>query len=116
LITSQNRHENEDDAEHASRSSGLLRMKVSWARVSQSSLKTGGGATQMVPMTSSWRSHGDEVKNGWVDAMGCIRLFSPNFTVFVVLGHKGTLVISFLIIRTRRAGREVSIQPSLSHP
>jgi hypothetical protein len=29
---------------HASRSSGLLRMEVSRARVSQSGLKTGGGA------------------------------------------------------------------------
>jgi hypothetical protein len=30
---------------HASRSSGLLRMEASLARVSQSDLKTGGGAT-----------------------------------------------------------------------
>jgi hypothetical protein len=30
---------------HTSRSSGLLRLKVSRARVSQSGLKTGGGAT-----------------------------------------------------------------------
>jgi hypothetical protein len=30
---------------HVSRSSGLLRMKESPARVSQSELKTGGGAT-----------------------------------------------------------------------
>jgi hypothetical protein len=30
---------------HVSRSSGLLRMKESLARVSQSDLKTGGGAT-----------------------------------------------------------------------
>jgi hypothetical protein len=28
---------------HVLRSSGLLRMEASWARVSQSSLKTGGG-------------------------------------------------------------------------
>jgi hypothetical protein len=30
---------------HASRSSGLLRVEASMSRVSQSSLKTGGGAT-----------------------------------------------------------------------
>jgi hypothetical protein len=30
---------------HASRSSGLLRMEASLARVSQSGLKTGGGVT-----------------------------------------------------------------------
>jgi hypothetical protein len=32
-------------APHASRSSGLLRVEASLARVSQSNLKTGGGAT-----------------------------------------------------------------------
>jgi hypothetical protein len=32
-------------AVHASRSSGLLRMEASLARVSQSGLKTGGGVT-----------------------------------------------------------------------
>jgi hypothetical protein len=70
----------------------------------------------MMHMASSWRSHGDEAKDGRVDATGCIRLFYPNFAIFIVLGHKGSLVISFLIIRTPRVGGEVSIQPSLSHP
>jgi hypothetical protein len=35
----------EDDAGHASRSSGLLRLKASRARVFQSGNKTDGGAT-----------------------------------------------------------------------
>jgi hypothetical protein len=35
--------ENEYGVGHALRSSGLLRVEASWARVSQSSLKTGGG-------------------------------------------------------------------------
>jgi hypothetical protein len=70
----------------------------------------------MVHVTSSWRSHRDEAEDGRVDATGCIRLFYPNFTVFIVLGHKGNLVISFSINRTPRAGGEASIQPSLSHP
>jgi hypothetical protein len=48
--------------------------------------------------------------------MGCIGLFYPNFVVFIVLAHKSSLVISFSIISTPRAGGEVSIQPSLSHP
>jgi hypothetical protein len=47
---------------------------------------------------------------------GCIRLFYPNFVIFIILGHKGSLVISFPINRTPRAAGEVSIQPSLSHP
>jgi hypothetical protein len=101
---------------HVSRSSGLLHLEVSQARVSWSSLKTGGVTVRMVHVPSSQRSCGDEAKDGRVDAMGCIRLFYPNFAIFIVLGHKGSLVISFPISRTPRAGGEGSIQPSLSHP
>jgi hypothetical protein len=60
----------------------------------------------MVHMASSWRSRGDETKDRRVDAMGCIRLFYPNFIVFIVLGHKDSLVISFLINRTPRVSGE----------
>ena len=70
----------------------------------------------MVHVTSSRSSRGDEAEDGWVDVTGCIGLFYPNFVVLVVLGYKGSLVISFSINRTPRAGGEVSIQPSLSHP
>jgi hypothetical protein len=49
----------------------------------------------MVHVASSQRSCGDEVEDGRGVAMGCIRLFYPNFAVFFVLGHKGSLVISF---------------------
>jgi hypothetical protein len=51
----------------------------------------------MVHVASSQRSRGHEAEDGWVDVMGCIRLFYPNFAIFIVLGHKGHLVISFLI-------------------
>jgi hypothetical protein len=51
----------------------------------------------MVHMALSWRSHGDEAKDGWVDVTGCIRIFYLNFIIFIVLGHKGSLVISFSI-------------------
>jgi hypothetical protein len=70
----------------------------------------------MVHVTSSRKSREDGVEDGWVDVMSCIRLFYPNFTIFVVLDHKDILVISFPIIRTPRAGREVSTHPSLSNP
>jgi hypothetical protein len=52
-VAPQNEWEDEDVVEHASRSSGLLRLEMSWARVSQSSLKTGGGTMQMVHVASS---------------------------------------------------------------
>jgi hypothetical protein len=71
---------------------------------------------RMVHVPSSRRSRGDESKDGRVDVMGCIRLFYPNFAIFIVLGRKGSLVISFSISRTPRAGGEGCIQPSLSHP
>jgi hypothetical protein len=41
---------------------------------------------------------------------------TPTMPFFVVLGHKGNLVISFPINRTPRVGGGVSIQSSLSHP
>jgi hypothetical protein len=94
-VVPQNRQEDEDGVRHASRSSGLLRLKASRARISQSSLKTGRGAARMVHVASSQRSCGDEVKDGPVDATGCIRLFYPNFVIFFVLGNKSSLVFSF---------------------
>jgi hypothetical protein len=69
----------------------------------------------MVHVASLQKSRGDEAEDGRVDATGCIRLFYPNFVIFIVLGHKGSLVISFTINRTPRPGEEASIQPSLSH-
>jgi hypothetical protein len=100
FIAPQNHREDKDGAGHASRSSGLLFLEASRARVSQSGLKIGSGAARMVHTTSSWRSCGDEAEDDRVDATGCIRLFYPNFTVFVVLVHNDRLVISFPINRT----------------
>jgi hypothetical protein len=48
-----NRWEDEDNARYVSRSSGLLRVEASQSRVSQSSLKTAGGAAWMVHVASS---------------------------------------------------------------
>jgi hypothetical protein len=45
-VAPQNRREDEDGTGHASRSSGLIHLKASQARVSQSSLKTGGGTAR----------------------------------------------------------------------
>jgi hypothetical protein len=93
-VAPQNRREDEDGAGHASRSSSLLRLEASQARVSQSSLRTGGGAVWIVHVASSRRSCGDDAKDGRVDATGCMRLFYPNFAVFFVLCQKDSLNIS----------------------
>jgi hypothetical protein len=47
---------------------------------------------QMVHVASSCRSRGDEAEDGRVDLTGCIRLFYPNFTIFIILGPKGNIV------------------------
>jgi hypothetical protein len=107
---------NKDGVGHTSRSSGLLHLEASRARVSQCSLKTGRAMVRMVHVASSRRSCGDEAKDGQVDAMSCIGHFYPNFAIFIVLGHKGTLLISFPINRTPRASGEATVQSSLSHP
>jgi hypothetical protein len=46
----------------------------------------------MVHVASSRRSCGVEAEDGWVDAMGYIRLFYLNFVIFIVLSPKGILV------------------------
>jgi hypothetical protein len=51
----QNRWEDEDNTGDMLRSSGLLHVEANQARFFQSDLKTGGGATQMVHVTSSQR-------------------------------------------------------------
>jgi hypothetical protein len=106
LVASQNRRDDEDGVGHAPRSSGLLYLEASLTRDSRSSLKTGGGAAWMVHVASLQRSRGDEAEDERVDAMACIGLFYPNFTIFVVLCHKDSLIISFPINRTSRVGGE----------
>jgi hypothetical protein len=91
-VVPQNQRKDEDDAEHTSRSSDLLCLEASQARVFQSGLKTGGGAAQMVHVASLPRLHRVEAKDRRVDATGYIRLFYSNFTVFIVLGPRGILV------------------------
>jgi hypothetical protein len=46
----------------------------------------------VVHVPSSRRSREDEVEDGRVDTIGCIRLFYSNFIVFIVLGPRGILV------------------------
>jgi hypothetical protein len=76
---------------HASRSSDLLHVKASLARVSQSGLKIGGGTTTGVAPSQSlhWR----QVEDGWVNAMGCVGPCYPTFAVFNALGPRGIVVI-----------------------
>jgi hypothetical protein len=98
MVLRQNRREDEDGVEHVSRSSCLLRLKASRVRVSQSGLKTGGGAVRIVHVTSSWMLHRVEAKDGRVDVTNCIRLFYPNFIISVVLDPRDILVFFYLLV------------------
>jgi hypothetical protein len=70
LVAPQNQWEDEDGAGHASRSSGLLCLQVSRARVSQSGLKSGGDTAWVVHVASSRRLRESEAKDGWFDGIG----------------------------------------------
>jgi hypothetical protein len=72
----------------------LINEKGTWQDLLKKKYMRGKPIGQ-VHVASSWRSRGDEIKDGWVDATDCIGLFYPNFIIFFVLGHKSSLVISF---------------------
>jgi hypothetical protein len=91
-IVPQNRWDDEDGAWHVSRSSDLLYVEESQTMVFQSSLKTGEGVAQMVHVTSSQMLYRDQVKDGQVGAIGCIRPCYPYFFIFIVLDPKSILV------------------------
>jgi hypothetical protein len=80
---------------HALRSSGFLHREASRAKVFQFPSKLAEERRRVVHVASSWRLREDEIKDGRVDATTYILLFYPNFVIFFVLGHKGSLVISF---------------------
>jgi hypothetical protein len=46
----------------------------------------------MMHVALSRRSRGVEAEDGRINAMSYIRLFYSNFTIFIVLDHKGILV------------------------
>jgi hypothetical protein len=91
-VAPQNRWDDEDGAEHMSRTSGLFRLEAGRDRIFQSGLKTGGGAAWMVHVASSRRFCRVEAEDGWVDVTCCIGPFYSNFVIFVVLDHRGILV------------------------
>jgi hypothetical protein len=75
-----------------SRSSDLLHVEASRARVFHSDFMTGGGAMQMVSVASLRRLRRAKAEDGRVDTMGCIRPLYPNFIVFYILDRRSILV------------------------
>jgi hypothetical protein len=76
-----------------SRSSDLLCVKASLARVSQSGLKTGGARRRVLHVAPSRRLRRSQVEDGRVDAMGCVRPCYTCCAVFTLLGTMGIVVI-----------------------
>jgi hypothetical protein len=91
-VAPQNRWEDEDGAGHASRSSGLLRVKASRARVSQFASKPAEARRQVVHVALSWRLRRIEVEDGQVDTMSYVGPCYRYFAVFFVLCRRGILV------------------------
>jgi hypothetical protein len=100
-VVPQNRWEYEDGAGHTSRSSGLLWLEASQAKVFQSDLKTGRGAAWVVHVTSSRRLRRSEAKDDRFDGIECGAVqVKPNYPYFVViffLPHRGILVFWFML-------------------
>jgi hypothetical protein len=71
---------------HVSRSSSLLYMEASRAKVFQFASKLVEARRRVMHIAPSWRSCENQVKDGWVNAMGCIGPYYPYFVVFIVLG------------------------------
>jgi hypothetical protein len=67
-------------------------IESSRAMVSQFVSKLAVEWWRVMHVASSWMPREDKVKDGWVDATGYIKLFYPNFAVFIVLGPMGILV------------------------
>jgi hypothetical protein len=77
---------------HMSRSSGLLRAEVSRVRVSQFASKLVEARWRVVHLSLLQRSRDDQVNDGWIDVMDCVRLCYHYFIVFIVLGSSGILI------------------------
>jgi hypothetical protein len=90
-IASQN-WQGDDSAGHMSRSNGLLLLQASRARIFQFASKLAEERRRVLDMTSLRRPREDEVEDGQVHVMGCIKLFYLNFIAFVVQGPRGSLI------------------------
>jgi hypothetical protein len=85
-VALQNRWEDEDSAGHTLRSSGLLHVEASRARVSQFASKLTEVQQWVVHVAPSWRSCEDQIEDGQVDAMGNPAILSLPFLMYWVIG------------------------------
>jgi hypothetical protein len=90
-VAPQNQRES-NNVEHASRSSVLLRVEVSWARVSQSGLKTGGGATVGGARGTIEDVASRSSRRQWVDAIDYVGPCYPCFVIFFILVPRDVIV------------------------
>jgi hypothetical protein len=67
-------------------------VKASHDRVSQTVLTLAEARRWVVHVASSRRLRHDQIEDGWVDVMGCVRPCYPYFTIFDVLGPRDIVV------------------------
>jgi hypothetical protein len=68
-------------------------VEASLARVSQSGMKTDGGAKTGDARGTSWRLCQRQAEDGRVDATDCVGPCYPCLAVFFLLGPRGIVVI-----------------------
>jgi hypothetical protein len=85
-----------DDMEHALRSSGLLHLEVSRARVFQFASKLAEARRWVVHVAPLWMLHRDQVEDGRVDMTGYVGSCHPYIAVFFILCTRGVFVFSFV--------------------
>jgi hypothetical protein len=61
---------------------------------------------RVVRVTSSHMLRRDEVEDGWIDVLSCVRSFYPKISVFYVLYRRGNLIFSILIEARNRTVEE----------
>jgi hypothetical protein len=78
---------------HASRSSGLLRVEASRARIFNLTSRLAEARRRMLHVAPSQKLRRSQVEDGRVDAMGCVEPCYPYFTIFILLGPRNIVVI-----------------------
>jgi hypothetical protein len=81
-----------DSVVHALRSSDLLHVEASRARVSQFASRLAEPRRRVVHVAPSWLLRRVQVDDGRVDATGCIGPDYPCFAIFFLLGSRGIVV------------------------
>jgi hypothetical protein len=77
---------------HMLRSSGLLHVEASQARVFQSASRLAEARQRVMHVTPSQRLCRVQVEDGWINVTDCVGPCYPCFAIFFLLGHMNIVV------------------------